>query len=120
MMQAATKVQIGPGDNTLRVAGVKRGRTGIYDVYQFTLVNLTGTVTGFCFKIPAGTLVTGIVRDLDLLRKEKLWFTAYLKETNKMLAIVTIKEPRMAQQECWSLAGKLTPSIVTPWDGSRN
>jgi len=110
----ASKVHIGQGDNTLRVAGVKTGKSSIYDVYQFTVVNLTGSTHGFCYQVPAGTRPSGIVRDLNQLRQENLWFVAYLKEVNKLLVIFTIKEPKMSQAECWDLAEKLTPKIVTP------
>ena len=116
----STRSKISPGDNTVRVSGLKRGQDGIYDVYQFTLANLSGDLVGFAFKTPAGVGVTGIVRDLMRLRKENLWFTAYLRESHGMLRIFSIKEPRLSQEELWSLSKKLTPMIYTPRDGTRN
>lgn len=97
------------GDNTLRVAGVRKGIQGIYDVYQYSVVNLRGDVDGFCYAVPAGTHPPSIVRDLEVLRQKNLWFIAYLKDNGRMLQIHTIKEPKMPQDECWHIAQKVLP-----------
>lgn len=103
---------ISAGDNTIRVAGLRRGRETIYDIYQFNVVNLKGEVHGFCYKVPAGTQPGGLVKDLLALHRAKLWFTVYLKEKNGLLSIFTIKEPKRPQNELWSEAQKVIPQTA--------
>lgn len=96
------------GDNTVRIYAFRNGRSGIYDVYQFGVINLDGKTAGFCYKVPAGTVVLPrIVRDLLELKRLDFWFTVYLKEHNGLLTIFTIKEPKLAQSEYWHLAKKV-------------
>jgi hypothetical protein len=100
---------LSPGDNTIRVASVKTGVQGIYDVYQFNTVNLKGEIHGFCYAVPAGCKPGQLVRDLQELHKRKLWFIVYLKDNGRMLQIHTIKEPRPPQNELWHIAQKVFP-----------
>ena len=95
-----------PGDNTLRVNKAVKGHRSIYDIYQFDVINLKGDTHGFCYQVPAGTRPYQLVRDLIELNKRNLWFMAYLKEVNNLLAIHTIKEPREPQAELWKFAQK--------------
>jgi len=96
------------GDNTVRIAGFRQGVQGIYDIYQFTVVNLKGEVHGFCYAVPAGLVPGQLVRDLLELRRRRLWFVVYLKQGAKgLLNIHTIKEPRQPQNECWHIAQKV-------------
>jgi hypothetical protein len=98
---------ISPGDNTVRVAGFKKGPFSIYEAYQFNLINLKGHTKGFCYAVPAGVRPPSIVRDLLELRERNLWFIIYLKEVGRELAIQTIKEPRAPQNELWKMAKKV-------------
>lgn len=95
------------GDNTIRVAGLKQGVQGIYDVYQFNTVNLKGETHGFAYCVPAGCVPGQLVRDLVELMKRKLWFVVYLKDNGRLLQIHTIKEPHMPQNELWRIAQKV-------------
>ena len=96
------------GDNTVRIAGFHKGIQGIYDVYQFNVVNLRGDVHGFAYAVPAGTAPASIVKDLLELRRRRLWFVLYLKMGARgLLQIHTIKEPREPQAQCWKDAQKV-------------
>lgn len=98
---------ISAGDNTLRVAGHRTGPNGLYDVYQFTLQNLSGEVYDIAYAVPAGTIwKPRIIRDLLELQRLKLWARFYLKEVNGKLAIMTIKEPNGCQDELNDLFSK--------------
>lgn len=97
-----------PGDNNVRIAGYDKGRDGIYDQYRFNLINVDGHTQRFAYNVPAGSFAPPrIVRDLLQLRKQNLWFTVYLQERNKMLCILTIKEPKICQAELWNMAKKV-------------
>ena len=100
------------GDNTVRVAGFRPGQQGIYDTYQFSLINLSGKTHDFAYAVPAGLVPATIVRDLLQLFKQKLWFVVYLKEARGVQSIFTIKEPKQPQNELWDLAQKLTPQTA--------
>lgn len=95
-------MRIGPGDNTVRIAGFHKVPSGIYDQYQFNFINLSGYTHAIAYNVPAGSIAPPrLVRDLLELRKRNLWFVIYLREKNGQLMIHTIKESRLSQAELW-------------------
>lgn len=92
------------GDNTVRVLRFKKEPHGIYVAYKFQLVNLRNETHNFSYAVPFGSLAPPrLIRDLQELKRLDLWFTAYLQEKWKLLAIRSIKEPRQCQEELWAL-----------------
>jgi hypothetical protein len=105
-------MRIGPGDNTVRVFGLRKAVQGIYDVYQFEVVNLYGKTHGFAYAVPAGsTVLPQLVTDLRRLQQLNIWVTVYLKEVKRQLAIQSIKEPKTPQGELWEITNGTTERV---------
>ena len=87
------------GMHILAVIHFERGRLSIYDTYKFRLRNLAGDILELLYKVPGGGRPARLIRDLIELYKLGLFARYNLRENNGMLAITSITEPEMPQDE---------------------